>query len=339
MKTTNKTKKKLDPKKIPAAVVGLGLMGSSITSSLLAAGHTVYGMDISLEKRQTAKKRILRDLTELKREKILKEAPTKVIKRLHIVDDYNLLAPCKIIIESTIENLKTKYSVIKSLESVISNDAIIGVNTSALPITQLQKGAKFPSRILGIHWAEPAYLTRFMEVICGDHSDIQNAETVMTLATFWKKEPTLVRKDIRGFITNRLMYALIREAFYLVDSGVTTIEGVDRCMRNDLGSWITFAGPFRFMDITGIPTYQSVMKELLPTLDCSKKVSKLMNQVADSGARGTANARGFYEYTPAEAKKWEKEFAKFSADIRRLSLAYAQPETSSKSRKTKKGLK
>lgn len=325
MKNKSKFLQNLNPSQIKVGVVGLGLMGSSITSCLLAAGHAVIALDISADKRKTAKNRVLRDLKDLQKEKILKESPLVALKRLSITADYHSLKPCEIAVEATFENLNTKRAVIQSLEKVLVKNAIICLNTSALPITQLQQGAKNPKRILGVHWAEPAYLTRFMEVICGKKSEMKFANIIMQMAVKWKKEPTLVKKDIRGFITNRLMYALIREAFYLVESGVTTIEGVDRSMRNDLGSWITFAGPFRMMDLTGIPAYRAVMRDLLPNLNNAKTVPKLMNQVADSGAMGTANHKGFYHYTPAEAKKWDKQFAEFSRDIRRLSLSYAEP--------------
>jgi 3-hydroxybutyryl-CoA dehydrogenase len=151
---------------------------------------------------------------------------------------------------------------------------------------------------------------------------VRNAEKVMQLATLWKKEPTLVRRDIRGFITNRIMYAMLREAFYLVENGYATVEDVDRSVRNDMGYWITMAGPFRYMDLTGIPAYAAVMRDLLPDLSCGKDVPKLMQEVVASGGRGISNAKGFYNYTPAEAKRWEKRFLAFSYEIRALALKY-----------------
>jgi 3-hydroxybutyryl-CoA dehydrogenase len=152
----------------------------------------------------------------------------------------------------------------------------------------------------------------------------------MRLASLWKKEPTLVRRDIRGFITNRIMYAMLREAFYLVENGYAAVEDVDRSLRNDLGYWITIAGPFRYMDLTGIPAYAAVMRDLLPELCCDKQVPKLMQETVASGARGTSNAKGFYEYTPAEAKRWEKRFLDFSYEIRALALKYGEPTGLSK---------
>ena len=131
-----------------------------------------------------------------------------------------------------------------------------------------------------------------------------------------------MKRDIRGFITNRLMYALLREAFHLVAKGYAAPADIDRSMRNDLGYWITFAGPFRFMDLTGIPAYAAVMKDLFPELDCSREVPELMKQVVESGGLGVANAKGFYEYTPEQAKRWEELFLEYTYDIRALAMKY-----------------
>jgi 3-hydroxybutyryl-CoA dehydrogenase len=125
------------------------------------------------------------------------------------------------------------------------------------------------------------------------------------------------------------MYAMLREAFHLVETGVASITDVDRSLRNDLGYWITFAGPFRFMDLTGIPAYCAVMHDLLPELDCSQQVPPLMTRLVESGAQGIANARGFYHYTPAQAKRWGRRFLKFSYDVRALARKYPEEDGSS----------
>ncbi len=190
---------------------------------------------------------------------------------------------------------------------------------------------------MGIHWAEPAHITRFMEIICGQKTLPVYAERAFTLAQQLGKEPSLVRKDVRGFITNRVMYAMLREAFHLVESGVATVADVDRSLRNDLGYWITFAGPFRFMDLTGIPAYAAVMRDLLPDLDCSRKIPRLMTDVVNSGAQGVSNARGFYDYTPAEAKRWEQLFLNFTYDIRSLAQKYPEKVGHSPKRGHNKG--
>jgi 3-hydroxybutyryl-CoA dehydrogenase len=117
---------------------------------------------------------------------------------------------------------------------------------------------------------------------------------------------------------------MLREAFFLVENGYATVADVDRSVRNDMGWWITMAGLFRFMDLTGIPAYKAVMEDLFPGLSNSIEVPQLMNEVVASGARGVSNAKGFYKYTPAQAKRWEELFLKFTYDVRRLALKYTE---------------
>ena len=309
---------------VPAGVVGLGLMGTSIVTCLVAAGHRVVAIDKDAARRRNLKRRVSVLLRDMRREKLLSKDPVMVLKNLSTSDDFGALRDCGLVIESIFENLGEKRAVLRQIEDAVSPETLIGSNTSALPVTELQRGARHPERILGVHWGEPAHILRFMEVICGNETDHRNAEKVIGLANLWKKEPTLVRRDVRGFITNRIMYAMMREAFYLVENGYATVEDVDRSVRNDMGYWITMAGPFRYMDLTGIPAYAAVMRDLLPDLCCSQETPKLMQEVVAAGARGTSNAKGFYRYSPAEAKRWEKRFLNFSYEIRALALKYAE---------------
>src|SRR6185437_14350595 len=232
--------------KIPIATVGLGLMGSSIATCILAAGHTVTSLVKTMDQAEEARQRILGFLKELEAEGMLQDKPGEVLAKLTITTDVALLKAHEVVIESITESVEEKRSVYRRLETVLSPTAVIGSNTSAIPVTVLQEGLQHPGRVLGIHWAEPAHITRFMEVICGDRTELPFAEKIIVLAESWGKEPSLLRKDIRGFITNRIMYAMLREAFHLVEKGYATVEDVDRSLRNDLGYWITFAGPFRF---------------------------------------------------------------------------------------------
>lgn len=304
--------------------VGLGLMGSSIATCVLAAGHEVTSLVKEESEAAPARTRILGFLTELFSEQLLHEAPETVVQRIRITTDVNELAGIGVVIESITEDVEAKKAVYHALETVLAPTAVIGSNTSAIPVSVLQAGLQHPERLLGIHWAEPAHITRFMEVICGKDSDVQYAKQIVELAESWGKEPSLLRKDIRGFITNRIMYAMLREAFNLVENGYATVEDVDRSLRNDLGYWITFAGPFRFMDLTGIPAYLTVMKDLFPDLDNRQTTPAMMEQLVASGARGVSNAHGFYPYTPESAEAWEKAFIDFSYDIRKLAEKYPQ---------------
>jgi 3-hydroxybutyryl-CoA dehydrogenase len=313
-------------KKIPIGTVGLGLMGSSIAACILASGHAVTSLIRNIDKAREAKERVLKFLVQMQSEGLIGEDAEAIIQRFTITDDAAVFADYQIVIESIVENIEEKTKIFKRLEEVLPETAIIGSNTSAIPVSVLQAALKHPERLLGIHWAEPAHITRFMEVICGNQSSIEYAEKIVVLASGWGKEPSLLKKDIRGFITNRIMYAMLREAFFLVENGYATVNDVDRSLRNDLGYWMTFAGPFRFMDLTGIPAYLTVMKDLLPELNNSDTPPVLLQQTVLSGAKGVSNAKGFYSYTKESAEHWEKMFLEFTYDIRKLSEKYFQKE-------------
>lgn len=309
---------------IKVGVVGLGLMGCSITTCLLMAGHPVVAVAPVSSDLTFALKRIKKHLQRSRREGLIKNAPDSYLQHLSITEDYQQLKGCALVIECTIENIDIKKSVYGKIESVIDQNALLASNTSAIPISILQKQTSYPARFFGLHWAEPSHTTRFLEVICGNESDITRGEYLYELSHLWGKEPTLVRKDIRGFITNRIMYAMYREAIWLVEQGFATVEDVDRACRNNAGYWMTLVGVFRWMDLTGVPAYHTVMKDLFPTLNNGTTVPKLIDDIVKSGGKGVANAHGFHAYTPEEAKLWEETFTEFSYDIRKLALKYPE---------------
>lgn len=305
-----------------AGVAGLGLMGCSIATCLLMAGHRVVALAPVSSDLDNAAGRIKKHLKRSQEEGLVSLPPQHYLDRLIITEDYGRLAPCRLVIECTIEDIAIKKSVYQRIEEHIAPDALLASNTSAIPISVLQKLSRHPERFFGLHWAEPSHTTRFLEVICGELSNVARGEELYELSHRWGKEPTLVRKDIRGFITNRLMYAMYREAFHLVENGYATVEDVDRACRNNAGYWMTLVGVFRWMDLTGVPAYHTVMKDLFPTLDNSTAVPKLIDDIVKEGGKGVANGKGFYQYTPEEARLWEETFAEFTYEIRKLALKY-----------------
>lgn len=307
---------------MPIGVVGLGLMGCSITTCLLAAGHPVVAVAPISADVTTAEPRIRHHLTDLHAHGILTGTPESVLTRLTVTEAYADLRDCRLVIECTLEDADVKRRVFGLIEAEVGDDAVIASNTSAIPISQLQQLTRRPQRFIGLHWAEPAYTTRFLEVICGDQTELAYAEFFYELAHQWGKEPTLVRKDIRGFIANRLMYAMYREAFDLVEKGYATIEDVDRACRNNTGYWMTLAGVFQWMDLTGVPAYRNVLKDLWPTLSNRTDVPPLIQDIVDRGGCGVANGDGFYTYAPGEADAWRQTFGRFSFEIRELALRY-----------------
>ncbi len=305
-------------------LVGLGLMGSSITACLLASGHHVVAVVPKLETEPKTRINVLSYIQQLAEEAELTAPPEELMKNFIITDDLYHLKGLGLVIECITEDVDDKKILFSNLEEILTFDAIIASNTSAIPITRLQSGMKNPERLMGLHWAEPAHISKFMEIICGDQSEPGLATELMELAASWGKEPSLVKKDIRGFISNRMMYALIREGLSLVENGYASIEDIDKACRNDIGQWITFAGPFRFMDLTGIHAYVKVMAELFPELSNMERVPDSVNKLISEGKNGLGSKSGFYSYTEETAENWEQLFREFSMKIRKLSNDYPQ---------------
>ena len=234
-------------------VVGMGLMGVSIAASLLLARHRVVAVEHKASLRQMSRKRVLALLKDASARAFSVDSPQQLIQQFSVHSELSPLKDSQVVIESITESLSRKRQVIRRIEKVVSSKTIIGSNTSGIPVTSLQQFATHPGRVLGLHWGEPAHVSRFMEVIPGKHTSSAAMRLALDLARSWGKDPTLVRKDVPGFVTNRIMYAILREACHLVDTGVATIQDVDRSIRNDMGYWISIAGPFRFMDLTGVP--------------------------------------------------------------------------------------
>ena len=303
----------------PVGLIGLGLMGRGIATCLLSREIEVFAYNRTAARAREAVDHIGGSLDELVRRKMTPRSAVRGWKRrFHVVDSLAGLSSARFVIESVKEDLALKRAIYDEVEAAVSSRAVIASNTSSLPISTLQSGRRHPARFIGMHWGEPAQIMRYLEVIPGEATSRRTLQITLRLGEICGKEPTALRRDIQGFISNRMMYAMMREACYLVESGIADIETVDRSFRNDIGYWATLAGPFRWMDLTGIPAYATVAEGLFPLLNNSAEVPKLMRDVVASGAQGVGNAKGFYKYTKASAKRWEKAWVDFTYEIRRL---------------------
>jgi 3-hydroxybutyryl-CoA dehydrogenase len=304
-------------------VAGLGLLGRGIAACLLAHGFRVVGYDPADAARTAARAHIAADVEDLvRRGGFPTGLPGEWPARYTEAAGYDGFAPCDFVIESVVEDLGVKRHVFEQLESVIGPAVPVASNTSALPITLLQRDRKHPRRFVGHHWCAPAHLTRFLEVIRGDETDDATIDAAMTLGRACGKEPCLVRRDVRGFVVNRLGYAVYREAFHLLESGVADVETIDRAFQQVIGMWSSVAGPFRWMDITGLPAYAAVMRRLFPDLSNATEVPATMQELIDAGHTGSASGQGFYCYAPGEAERWEKLLTEHVWRFREMQDAY-----------------
>ncbi|NOZ41092.1 MAG: 3-hydroxyacyl-CoA dehydrogenase family protein [Planctomycetes bacterium] len=309
------------------AVVGLGLLGRGIATCLLGNGFRVIGYDRSSESHAVARRYIEQGIGELIEhanfDPSLKQTWKDRYQEPQCFDDFQ---PCDFVIESIVEDAQIKQEVYEQIEKVIGPAVPIASNTSAIPITQLQKTCKHPERFLGMHWAEPAHATRFLELIRGPQTSDETVEVAVSLARRCGKDPVVLAKDSPGFIVNRLAYAMYREALQLVEEGVADVETIDRSFRNACGLWATMCGPFRWMDLTGGPAlYAKAMKPVLPTLNNATELPETMRRLAENNAQGIRNGQ-VYDYTPEQAEQAEALFRKHAWNVRRLMDEYFPPE-------------
>lgn len=331
-------KENINTAQITIGVVGLGLMGSSIVVSLLLAGHPVVAIAPIEGEERRASLHIKALLKHCTKDGLTNESIETYLRLLIISTNYSDLEGCRLILECVLEEMNIKKAVYKKIIKVVSKETIIASNTSAIPISELQQYVDYPERFIGIHWAEPAFNTRFMEITCGAKTAVEVSEWIFGLSYYWGKEPTLLRKDLKGFITNRLMYAVSREGLSLVEKGETSIQDLDKCLRYDFGSWITLMGIFKRMDFGGVRDYKVIFDTIFPTLNNRGDVPEIMERMVNIHARGTRNGHGLYHYTIEEARKWDEAFASFNEDIARLAALYPSENKVHPTKERNKGI-
>lgn len=332
LKRNQSTNETLCPRKkvteLPVGLVGLGLMGSSITTAFAVSGYKVIAVAPVAQDLAHAPGYLKEQLIRAETLGILEHPVDYYLDRITLTEDYSALQDCSLVLECVIEDRNIKSDIYRKIEAQVSETTIIGTNTSAIPISSLQQYLRIPDRFMGIHWAEPAYATRFLEITCGSKTDLRKAQWVSEWAEDWNKEPTLLQKDIRGFITNRLMYAVYREALNIHEKGEATLKDLDKAARYDMGSWVPVMGIFRRMDYMGIANEGEMVKKLLPLLSAATHRPSIMQPMVDQKLRGIHSGAGMYSYTQEEAAQWKQAFNRFNRDMYFLSDKYSKKTSS-----------
>ncbi|MDZ4818776.1 MAG: 3-hydroxyacyl-CoA dehydrogenase family protein [Planctomycetota bacterium] len=289
-------------------VAGLGLLGRGIAACCLGHGHQVIAFTRSEETHVSSDAYIEKAISELiEHAGFSKSVVGKWRDNYTAVTQLEHFRPCDFVIETVAEDQAVKRGVFDSIESVVGKEVPIATNTSAIPITTLQRDRKHPHRFVGMHWAEPAHVTRFCELIRGEATDDNVFNRVAELARLLGKEPCRVEKDIPAFIVNRIAFAMYREAVHILEMGVADAATIDTAYRNAFGLWATICGPLRWMDITGGPaSYAKSIAKVLSTLDNREQLPDTLQAMIDNDCAGASNGRGFYNYTEQDRRYWDR---------------------------------
>lgn len=251
-----------------------------------------------------------------------------VVENLHIVSMIRPSVAFDMVIAITPENLAIKEALIHELESKLPADILIAVNTESITLSALQQKTRHPERLIGANWTEPVHTTYFLEIITNSSTKTELAEQFcQTAKLLWQKDPYILKTNCG--IRSKMMLALVREAFYLIENNYVTIEDIDRACRNDAGYYLPFAGNFRYMDLMGTYMYGIVMQDLNPELSKNTHIPDFCKALIKQRNKGMQTGKGFYNYTPSEAVEWEAVFRKFSYQIQKVINKYPfnyQPE-------------
>jgi 3-hydroxybutyryl-CoA dehydrogenase len=303
---------------------GLGLLGRGVAACLVGHGFRVIAFTRQQATHQSARRYIAQAIGDLvERAGFPPSLRDDWPGRYEPVGSVERFGQCGFVIESVVEDMAAKEAIFDEIEDAVGPEVPVASNTSAIPISRLQAGRKHPQRFLGMHWAEPAHVTRFMELIRGHDTSDAAMEAAVALARRIGKEPCVVQKDVPAFIVNRIGYAMYREVLHVLEMGVADAETIDRACRNALGLWATMCGPLRWIDLTGGPAlYGKAIRGVLPTLSNATELPRTLAELVEADARGIANGRGFYRYTEEEAARWEALFREHAWAVRGLMNQY-----------------
>ena len=282
------------------AVLGAGVMGRGIATAYAQFGYDVFLYDTSSEALQAAQKQIQSDVTLMRQEGMLQASENvDTHSRLHYTTDLkSALANAWLVTESIPEIIEFKITLLRDVESIVSQDVIITSNTSSLALSDLVADMKYPERLLVTHFFNPAHLVPLVEIVSTNKTSKDVLQKVVETIRRLQKVPVLLRKDIAGFIGNRLQAALVREAFHLLESGVASAKDIDRALRFGPGFRWAFMGCFETVDYGGIDVWEHVCDNLFPTLSDSKVSPQTLHALYESGNLGTKTGNGLYDYTP-----------------------------------------
>ena len=276
------------------AVVGAGYMGGGIAQVFAMAGMDVVIVDTDPILTARHLDRLRQEAEDFENRGLFEPGSAELVrKNLRAADSVaEAVAEADLIEEAVFERAEVKGPVLRSIESAARPEAVIGSNTSTLPIGDLAANLVHPERFLGIHFSNPAPFIPGVELIAHSGTDEAVIEAVETLVPVTGKLTARVR-DKAGFVLNRLQYVLLKEAINLVEEGVATLEDVDTIVRTTFGYRLPFFGPFAIADMAGLDTYRDGFRTLQQHYGERLAAPKMLIELVSAGHYGVKQGGGF----------------------------------------------
>jgi|tagenome__1003787_1003787.scaffolds.fasta_scaffold20688866_1 3-hydroxybutyryl-CoA dehydrogenase len=276
-------------------IVGGGLMGHGIAQVLAGQGATVTVHDPDEATLQAVPDRIASNLEQLGRD------PTAAT-RVHLADTLDeAAADADWVFEAAPERMELKQAIFERLDQIAPADAILATNTSVMRITEIAQRTRNAGRVVGTHWWNPPYLIPLVEVIQGERTAPETVTRTMALLEQAGKTPVHVKRDVPGFIGNRLQSALWRQALELVDAGVCDAEAIDTVVKASFGIRLPVLGPMENADLIGLDLTLDIHEYVLPTLDPPSQPAAGLRERVQAGDLGMKTGAGYRRWTAEEA--------------------------------------
>lgn len=299
------------------AIIGLGTMGPGMAARLARGGLQVVAYDVAPAAIERA--RSMLGVAETVLDALAIAPPSAGAGTVRFTDDIgDAVSGADLVIENVPENISIKADVYRAIDGLISADTIVASDTSGIPITKLQAHISHPERMVGMHWSNPPHIIPMIEVIAGENTAPQTVAVIRDLIRSIGLLPVVVKKDVPGFVENRVLYALLREAVDLVERGVIDPEDLDTCVSWGIGYKIAVIGPMALLDMAGLDIYKSVSSFLNADLSNRDDVAPMVLEKTNASKFGIKSGEGMFSYTPEQTKALQGERARKLVAVRRI---------------------
>lgn len=284
-------------------IIGGGLMGCGIAQIFASKGMRTVVCDPFEQARDSVFDKIKDNLNLLGQDH-------GALDYISVCEDFrDVINDADYVIEAALEKLELKQSIFADLVVGTSEDCVLASNTSVIPIHRIAKGLNC-ERIIGTHWWNPPYLVPLVEVVQSESSAIKYIDQMIELLEWVGKKPIHVKKDITGFVANRMQHALWREAIALVNDGVCDADTVDIAVKNSFGMRLAVLGPIENADLAGLDLTQDIHNVVLPELCRDIVPARVLKDKNEAGDLGMKTGKGFKEYTPEQAAEIKRNMVK-----------------------------
>ena len=291
------------------AVVGAGTMGPGMAATFARSGFDTALYDVKPEQLEKARGTVDFVYTTLTGGGFMtaEEADAGRARITSTTDLAEALDGAGFVVETVPEQKALKQQVFQELEAHVGDDVILASNTSGIPISELASVTRVPSRVVGMHWSNPPHLIPVIEVIRGERTSDETAQQTVELVESIGMVPAIVDRDVAGFVENRILYAIMREALHLLDEGVASAEAIDTITKWGIGYKLAVIGPLELLDMAGLDIYTSVASYLNASLNASAEVSKTVTDKVAAGRLGIKTQGGLFDYTPERIQQLQQQ--------------------------------